>query len=145
MTYKYFFSFSDPCITPSNTSPSQDNETLEECMVCSDMKRDTLFGPCGHIATCSLCSPRVKKCLMCKEAVQSRSKVSCLCISVSFMNIASFVILNIYLLFITHLILLFQILNFFSIIQPFSKDHSTFLFNIYPSLKMHLFAVITST
>ena len=61
----------------SNTSGggSQDPESLEECMVCSDMKRDTLFGPCGHIATCSLCSPRVKKCLMCKEHVQSRTKV----------------------------------------------------------------------
>nr|XP_053656924.1 E3 ubiquitin-protein ligase MIB1-like [Cherax quadricarinatus] len=50
-------------------------ESLEECMVCSDTKRDTLFGPCGHIATCSICSPRVKKCLMCKEPVQSRTKV----------------------------------------------------------------------
>ena len=44
-------------------------------MVCSDMKRDMLFGPCGHVATCSLCSPRVKKCLMCKETVQARTKV----------------------------------------------------------------------
>ena len=57
-------------------SSSGDQESLEECMVCSDMKRDTLFGPCGHIATCSLCSPRVKKCLICKESVQSRTKVS---------------------------------------------------------------------
>ncbi|MBN3288874.1 MIB1 ligase, partial [Polyodon spathula] len=59
-------------------SPSLINnecETLEECMVCSDMKRDTLFGPCGHIATCSLCSPRVKKCLICKDQVQSRTKI----------------------------------------------------------------------
>lgn len=58
-------------------SPSlnSNGETLEECMVCSDMKRDTLFGPCGHIATCSLCSPRVKKCLICKDQVQSRTKV----------------------------------------------------------------------
>ncbi|KAG8442174.1 hypothetical protein GDO86_011104 [Hymenochirus boettgeri] len=59
-------------------SPSMinnDSETLEECMVCSDLKRDTLFGPCGHIATCSLCSPRVKKCLICKEQVQSRTKI----------------------------------------------------------------------
>ncbi|GIY72219.1 hypothetical protein CDAR_219021 [Caerostris darwini] len=39
------------------------------------MKRDTLFLPCGHIATCSLCSPRVKKCLMCKEPVSSRLKI----------------------------------------------------------------------
>uniref|UniRef100_A0A8C8M770 E3 ubiquitin-protein ligase MIB1 n=1 Tax=Oncorhynchus tshawytscha TaxID=74940 RepID=A0A8C8M770_ONCTS len=58
-------------------SPSlnSNGETLEECMVCSDMKRDTLFGPCGHIATCSLCSPRVKKCLICKDQVQSRTKI----------------------------------------------------------------------
>uniref|UniRef100_W5M175 E3 ubiquitin-protein ligase MIB1 n=1 Tax=Lepisosteus oculatus TaxID=7918 RepID=W5M175_LEPOC len=54
---------------------SNSSETLEECMVCSDMKRDTLFGPCGHIATCSLCSPRVKKCLICKDQVQSRTKI----------------------------------------------------------------------
>uniref|UniRef100_A0A8C8JJ55 RING-type E3 ubiquitin transferase n=1 Tax=Oncorhynchus tshawytscha TaxID=74940 RepID=A0A8C8JJ55_ONCTS len=53
----------------------RNGETLEECMVCSDMKRDTLFGPCGHIATCSLCSPRVKKCLICKDQVQSRTKI----------------------------------------------------------------------
>jgi E3 ubiquitin-protein ligase mind-bomb len=59
----------------ANLNSSQDQESLEECMVCSDMKRDTLFGPCGHIATCSLCSPRVKKCLMCKEPVQSRTKI----------------------------------------------------------------------
>ncbi|KAG7229254.1 hypothetical protein INR49_012911 [Caranx melampygus] len=58
-------------------SPSLNSniESLEECMVCSDMKRDTLFGPCGHIATCSLCSPRVKKCLICKDQVQSRTKI----------------------------------------------------------------------
>ena len=61
-------------ISPGS-SGHNDQESLEECMVCSDMKRDTLFGPCGHIATCSLCSPRVKKCLMCKEQVQSRTKV----------------------------------------------------------------------
>ncbi|XP_072016181.1 E3 ubiquitin-protein ligase MIB1-like [Amphiura filiformis] len=57
------------------SSPAIDQDSLEECMVCSDMKRDTLFGPCGHIATCSLCSPRVKKCLVCKEQVQSRTKI----------------------------------------------------------------------
>ena len=59
----------------SNIEQNQE-ESLEECMVCSDVKRDTLFGPCGHIATCSICSHRVKKCLMCKEPVQTRTKVS---------------------------------------------------------------------
>ena len=53
-------------------------ETSErDCIVCSDMPRDTLFMPCCHIATCSLCSPRVKKCLLCKEQVTSIIKVCC--------------------------------------------------------------------
>ena len=50
-------------------------EVVEECMVCSDMKRDTLFGPCGHINCCSVCAPRVKKCLICKEPITTRTKV----------------------------------------------------------------------
>ncbi|XP_061410032.1 E3 ubiquitin-protein ligase MIB1 isoform X1 [Lethenteron reissneri] len=62
------------CRSPSGGGESG-GESHEECMVCSDLKRDTLFGPCGHIATCSLCSPRVKKCLVCKEPVQSRTKI----------------------------------------------------------------------
>ena len=75
--YQMYFHLYSPNGTASNTVILRnDQESLEECMVCSDLKRDTLFGPCGHIATCSLCSPRVKKCLMCKEQVQSRSKVS---------------------------------------------------------------------
>lgn len=68
--------FSPPVSPPNAATIRNDQETLEECMVCSDLKRDTLFGPCAHIATCSLCSPRVKKCLICKEPVQSRTKVS---------------------------------------------------------------------
>lgn len=63
-----------PLPTHIMNQPSE-QDSLEECMVCSDMKRDTLFGPCGHIATCFLCSPRVKKCLMCKEPVTSRTKI----------------------------------------------------------------------
>ncbi|KAL1763813.1 E3 ubiquitin-protein ligase MIB1 isoform X1 [Sigmodon hispidus] len=54
---------------------SNDSETLEECMVCSDMNRDTLLGPFGHTATCSLCSPYDEKYLICKEQVQSRTKI----------------------------------------------------------------------
>lgn len=46
-----------------------------ECLVCSDNKRDTLFQPCSHIVTCHSCASRVKKCLLCKENVQTRIKV----------------------------------------------------------------------
>ncbi|CAN8025960.1 unnamed protein product [Ixodes persulcatus] len=66
---------SSQILTPSSSPRPTEQEALEDCIVCSDMKRDTLFGPCGHIATCSLCSPRVKKCLMCKEPVLTRTKV----------------------------------------------------------------------
>eukprot|EP00112_Aurelia_sp_Birch-Aquarium-sp1_P018775 Seg4531.2 transcript_id=Seg4531.2/GoldUCD/mRNA.D3Y31 product="E3 ubiquitin-protein ligase MIB1" protein_id=Seg4531.2/GoldUCD/D3Y31 len=50
-------------------------DSPSECIVCTDMPRDILFVPCNHIAACSVCSPRVKKCLICKEHVQSRIKI----------------------------------------------------------------------
>ncbi|XP_054732454.1 E3 ubiquitin-protein ligase mind-bomb isoform X1 [Anastrepha obliqua] len=49
--------------------------TLEECLVCSDAKRDTVFKPCGHVCCCDTCAPRVKKCLICRETVTSREKI----------------------------------------------------------------------
>ncbi|XP_049314109.1 E3 ubiquitin-protein ligase mind-bomb isoform X1 [Bactrocera dorsalis] len=48
---------------------------LEECLVCSDAKRDTVFKPCGHVCCCDTCAPRVKKCLICRETVTSREKI----------------------------------------------------------------------
>lgn len=59
----------------SVTTP-EDDKSLDECMVCSDQKRDILFVPCGHITICSQCSVRVKKCLLCKEFVDDRRKVT---------------------------------------------------------------------
>ena len=55
------------------------SDAADECMVCSDMKRDTLFGPCGHVNCCSACAPRVKKCLVCKEPIATRTKVLSTC------------------------------------------------------------------
>ncbi|XP_065331956.1 E3 ubiquitin-protein ligase MIB1 [Cloeon dipterum] len=54
---------------------SNAGEQLDECLVCSDMKRDSLFTPCGHVACCTACSPRVKKCLVCREPVVTRVKI----------------------------------------------------------------------
>ena len=51
------------------------DEALDECLICSEKKRDTLFLPCAHIAVCWSCSDRVKKCLLCKEYVDDRKKV----------------------------------------------------------------------
>lgn len=52
---------------------------LDECLVCSDAKRDILFQPCGHVTCCSACAPRVKKCLICRESVTARIQVSVHC------------------------------------------------------------------
>ncbi|KAH8360893.1 hypothetical protein KR084_010662 [Drosophila pseudotakahashii] len=49
--------------------------SLDECLVCSDAKRDTVFKPCGHVSCCETCAPRVKKCLICRETVSSREKI----------------------------------------------------------------------
>lgn len=49
--------------------------TIDECLVCSDGKREMLFSPCGHVTCCNICAPRVKKCLICRENVLSRTKV----------------------------------------------------------------------
>lgn len=60
-----------------NTNQNTSNivSTLEECLVCSDAKRDIMFQPCGHVTCCSECAPRVKKCLLCRESVANRIKI----------------------------------------------------------------------
>lgn len=82
--------------------PNVVSTSLEECLICSDLKRDTIFKvshtgcnsfrinlfsfvlmnsfeisiqPCGHVCVCDTCAPRVKKCLICRETVSSREKI----------------------------------------------------------------------
>ncbi|CAF3028444.1 unnamed protein product [Rotaria sp. Silwood2] len=59
----------------NNDQQLSQNSSLTECLVCSDNERDTLFQPCSHIVTCHLCASRVKKCLLCKENIQTRIKI----------------------------------------------------------------------
>lgn len=42
---------------PAEAPPG--DPTADECLVCSDAKRDTLFRPCGHICCCNVCAARV--------------------------------------------------------------------------------------
>ncbi|XP_023313417.1 E3 ubiquitin-protein ligase MIB1 isoform X2 [Trichogramma pretiosum] len=49
--------------------------TIDECLVCSDAKREMLFEPCGHVTCCFYCAPRVKKCLICRENIVNRTKI----------------------------------------------------------------------
>lgn len=62
-------------IEPPRVNDGDDVASFDECLVCSDLKRDTLFKPCGHIACCSVCAPRVKKCLVCRDTVAARVKI----------------------------------------------------------------------
>ncbi|KAL2720716.1 E3 ubiquitin-protein ligase MIB1-like isoform X2 [Vespula squamosa] len=48
---------------------------IDECLVCTDGKREMLFSPCGHVACCNVCAPRVKKCLICRENILSKLKI----------------------------------------------------------------------
>ncbi|XP_045487539.1 E3 ubiquitin-protein ligase MIB1 [Pieris rapae] len=74
-------SFSPPVASTSAEAPTPapeapvKTETDEECLVCSDAKRDTLFRPCGHICCCNVCAARVKKCIECRAPVTSRARV----------------------------------------------------------------------
>lgn len=61
------------------TAPSGENiggTPLDECLVCSDLKRDMLFKPCCHVVCCSACAPLVKKCLVCRDTITQRIKVT---------------------------------------------------------------------
>uniref|UniRef100_H2YAP2 RING-type E3 ubiquitin transferase n=1 Tax=Ciona savignyi TaxID=51511 RepID=H2YAP2_CIOSA len=44
----------------------------EECCVCSDKRSSVVFKPCGHICACQGCSNLMKKCLRCREPIESR-------------------------------------------------------------------------
>ncbi|XP_023247906.1 E3 ubiquitin-protein ligase MIB1 isoform X2 [Copidosoma floridanum] len=72
------------CKTLTNCHKDKDEHDIEsatpstgidECLVCSDAKREVLFGPCGHVTCCNTCAPRVKKCLLCRESVTARTKI----------------------------------------------------------------------
>ncbi|XP_055613613.1 E3 ubiquitin-protein ligase mind-bomb [Uranotaenia lowii] len=55
--------------------PGTNGSPLDECLLCSDQKRDTIFKPCGHVVCCENCGPRIKKCLICRKSVSEREKI----------------------------------------------------------------------
>ena len=40
----------DSLNTSGNNDKKKEDDSLDECLVCSDQKRDVLFTPCGHVA-----------------------------------------------------------------------------------------------
>ncbi|UJR29788.1 hypothetical protein I4U23_017334 [Adineta vaga] len=66
-------------LTQKNIEYNQKNkkqtESSIECLICSDNKREIIFHPCLHIVTCQSCAKRMKKCLLCKENIQTKTKI----------------------------------------------------------------------
>ena len=46
-----------------------EDETTQECMVCMDALKSSVFYPCGHYYCCEGCAGRVKKCPICRQTV----------------------------------------------------------------------------
>ena len=59
------------CSTGGMSSLST-SKSPDECLICSDNKREILFKPCNHVAACESCGRRCKKCLICKKAIEER-------------------------------------------------------------------------
>jgi len=42
-----------------------------ECVICLNEVKDTVFAPCGHYMTCSICSAKCSKCPICRGVIIS--------------------------------------------------------------------------
>ncbi|CAC5378826.1 BIRC2_3 [Mytilus coruscus] len=52
----------------------KENEELEDlytCKICLDEKVGVTFLPCGHLVTCKSCSPKLRKCPLCRKFIRS--------------------------------------------------------------------------
>lgn len=60
-------------LPPSDVATSSDDVGhSRECTICMDAAVDTVFIPCGHMATCSTCARRLGKrlCPVCREKIE---------------------------------------------------------------------------
>jgi hypothetical protein len=79
---KYFYSVKnksaiqviEPEQVPSMPTPKikvyQDTEQ-EECLLCFDAPKESVFNPCGHFYTCKTCSSKCDKCPICRFPIVS--------------------------------------------------------------------------
>jgi hypothetical protein len=43
----------------------------DDCIICMDQTKDSVFSPCGHYMTCSKCSIKCKNCPICRANIVS--------------------------------------------------------------------------
>lgn len=46
-----------------------------KCRICMDAQIDTVFCPCGHLVSCSVCAANVELCPICREQIQKAQRV----------------------------------------------------------------------
>ena len=61
----------DPCLP--TVRGNNEEPLITECLICSEMVPPIEFKPCGHKSVCSDCGQRMKKCIVCKETIDSKS------------------------------------------------------------------------
>lgn len=52
---------------------------MKFCEVCTENQIDVIMLPCNHMFCCTTCSPRIKKCMVCKELVDDKITIPKLC------------------------------------------------------------------
>lgn len=55
---------------------NRNNRRLIRCKVCLDKDVSIVFLPCGHIACCEDCAPKLKNCPICRESVKGTANIS---------------------------------------------------------------------
>jgi hypothetical protein len=50
-------------------------DAVDECIVCMDAKRDSIFLPCCHLITCQACAKKVSTCPMCNKIIVEKKRV----------------------------------------------------------------------
>jgi len=53
----------------------QERQKRVDCAVCMVAPRAVAYVPCGHVACCSECAPKVSQCPLCKEQIRMRIPV----------------------------------------------------------------------
>lgn len=49
-----------------------EDEEQEECLLCYDAPKQSVFNPCGHFYTCNNCSVKLHTCPICRIHIESR-------------------------------------------------------------------------
>ena len=60
----------DPCLP--TVSGNNEEQLIIECSICSEMVAPIKFQPCGCKIVCSDCGQRMKKCIVCKQTIESK-------------------------------------------------------------------------